>query len=268
MIGRWSRASLLIVGAALAAGCLGEPTPSVSAVATGFPVASVPSAAPSQGAAPSGPALPAPPIAFTELTCGDPDDVIPIGELQGPGGAESGLDPDAAVLRTFLEGAGGLGYPFPPRAGTASRASARRPASLRPVRTAGCRWSSNRSTARSRPPTTVHVSSLHAWRTASRCYAGGWTHRRHRRLPGTLRSRPSRSSSPAPTGSARPDAELPPIVTSDARSVVVTLVVRRLDSADCPGNPTFPLTIGLPEPLGARQLLDGSTFPAAPPSEP
>ncbi len=268
MIGRSSRASLLIVGAALAAGCLGEPTPSVSAVATGFPVASVPSAAPSQGAAPSGPVLPAPPIAFTELTCGDPDDVIPIGELQGPGGAESGLDPEAAVLRTFLEGAGGLGYPFPATGwyrvasvGTPTRFLAPSPDGwlqvvIEPLD--GTLQASDYGACQLAPRVADGQSLLRWWLDPSAPPpAAGDT------AIQAIAVELACANGERPTG-----RQLPPIVTSDARSVVVTLVVRRLDSADCPGNPTFPLTIGLPEPLGARQLLDGSTFPAAPPSEP
>jgi hypothetical protein len=53
-----------------------------------------------------------------------------------------------------------------------------------------------------------------------------------------------------------------PQVSSAADAVLVTIWVRLAPGPqDCQGNPTFPLSIDLKEPLGDRRLLDGSSQP-------
>ena len=54
---------------------------------------------------------------------------------------------------------------------------------------------------------------------------------------------------------------LPPIVDETATTVTITLLVRRLDNADCQANPSYPVEITLAQPLGGRALLDGSAYP-------
>lgn len=55
---------------------------------------------------------------------------------------------------------------------------------------------------------------------------------------------------------------LDPLIVHGADSVVIAVAVRpRPGAQDCQGNPAFPLTIVLSEPLGDRVLLDGSAFP-------
>lgn len=55
---------------------------------------------------------------------------------------------------------------------------------------------------------------------------------------------------------------LPPIVApSQTAMTIAILVTNRPGGQDCPGNPDFPLTVDLPEPLGGRPLLDGAVFP-------
>lgn len=55
---------------------------------------------------------------------------------------------------------------------------------------------------------------------------------------------------------------LPPQLISDADSVTVVMTVRpRGGGQDCPSNPETPFLLQLPEPLGERTLLDGSTIP-------
>ena len=56
---------------------------------------------------------------------------------------------------------------------------------------------------------------------------------------------------------------LAPVVDETATTVTVTLLVVRLPSADCPGNPRFPVEVALSRPVGSRALLDGSSYPAA-----
>jgi hypothetical protein len=58
---------------------------------------------------------------------------------------------------------------------------------------------------------------------------------------------------------------LAPVVLSTDEAVTITLAVRTVPGgADCPGNPEFPVSVTLDEPLGARTLYDGSSFPPAP----
>ena len=53
-----------------------------------------------------------------------------------------------------------------------------------------------------------------------------------------------------------------PTIFSSEEAVLVSVFVRQpVGAQDCPGNPAFPLEITLPEPLGARRLLDGSEVP-------
>lgn len=55
---------------------------------------------------------------------------------------------------------------------------------------------------------------------------------------------------------------LPPRVISDADAVTVVMTVRaRAGAMDCPSNPETPFVLELPEPLGDRILLDGSSVP-------
>jgi hypothetical protein len=55
---------------------------------------------------------------------------------------------------------------------------------------------------------------------------------------------------------------LAPVVTSAPDAVTILLAVRSAGGGqDCQGNPPFALRVELPEPLGERRLLDGSTLP-------
>ncbi len=53
-----------------------------------------------------------------------------------------------------------------------------------------------------------------------------------------------------------------PSIDLEDKSVTITIDIRRQTSGqDCQGNPPLAVTITLPEPLGARSLLDGSATP-------
>lgn len=55
---------------------------------------------------------------------------------------------------------------------------------------------------------------------------------------------------------------LDPMIFSGKDAVLVTFLVRRRPGGqDCQANPKFPFEFTLPEPLGDRKLLDGSTIP-------
>jgi hypothetical protein len=61
---------------------------------------------------------------------------------------------------------------------------------------------------------------------------------------------------------------LPPAITYDDNSVIITILVRSLGNAECPGHPFTPFIVGLDEPLGDRALLDGGQWPLADPLRP
>jgi hypothetical protein len=53
-----------------------------------------------------------------------------------------------------------------------------------------------------------------------------------------------------------------PRIEPTAAAIAITFEVRRQPGGqDCQGNPPFPVTIKLPEPLGGRALLDGGADP-------
>jgi hypothetical protein len=54
---------------------------------------------------------------------------------------------------------------------------------------------------------------------------------------------------------------LPAIVDETSTTVTITLLLRRLENADCLENPSYPVKIALSQPLGGRTLLDGSAYP-------
>lgn len=56
----------------------------------------------------------------------------------------------------------------------------------------------------------------------------------------------------------------PQVIEEDGRVLVVFAAAANLGAANCPGNPSTPVTITLAEPLGDRDLLDAGVFPAAP----
>lgn len=65
------------------------------------------------------------------------------------------------------------------------------------------------------------------------------------------------------SGGQSPEGRVePPVVVRGAEAVTITILVREIPGGnDCPGNPDFAMPIELPEPLGARPLFDGGTFP-------
>jgi hypothetical protein len=54
---------------------------------------------------------------------------------------------------------------------------------------------------------------------------------------------------------------LEPTIEYGAESIVITYRVQTLPAAECPTNPAFPVTLHLREPVGGRQLLDGTDDP-------
>ncbi len=60
-----------------------------------------------------------------------------------------------------------------------------------------------------------------------------------------------------------------PVISYDTDAITITYGVRpKPGGATCQSNPPTPVLLELAEPLGDRLLLDGGSFPAAPPSPP
>jgi hypothetical protein len=53
-------------------------------------------------------------------------------------------------------------------------------------------------------------------------------------------------------------------VTETEADVSILVLVEGMGMATCPSNPPFPVTVQLDQPLGSRQILDGSTLPGRP----
>ncbi|WP_214103050.1 hypothetical protein [Acrocarpospora catenulata] len=53
-------------------------------------------------------------------------------------------------------------------------------------------------------------------------------------------------------------------IQSTPTEIHLTIGVRHLDTATCPGNPQTPFTVTLDEPLGDRVLIDASLYPSRP----
>jgi hypothetical protein len=61
---------------------------------------------------------------------------------------------------------------------------------------------------------------------------------------------------------------LPPSIVYGEDEVTITILVRSLGMAECPGHPFTPGVIELDEPIGDRALLDGGQWPPADPLRP
>lgn len=61
------------------------------------------------------------------------------------------------------------------------------------------------------------------------------------------------------------DREVVVLVTETAEAVTIIALVAPVEGgAECPGNPLFPISVTLDEPLGERVLIDGHQFPRQP----
>lgn len=61
----------------------------------------------------------------------------------------------------------------------------------------------------------------------------------------------------------------PPVIEPADAAVTITFEIRRMPGTqDCQGNPSFGVTIKLPEPLGTRAILDGGETPSRDASKP
>jgi hypothetical protein len=200
------------------------------------------------------------------LTCGDPRELLPPEALEGPGLAELGPDPAAAVLRsTVAEAAPEMPLPEhgwhrvadTPSGVTfvaAGDAAAQwwvvtvgvLAGTLQAIEYGACnlgvappngvsfaRWWLDEKG----PPITPETTTLSVLILERDCASGK-----------------------APKGRV-----LAPMIVTTAEAIEVTVPIRQqLTEQDCPSNPPFPLEIALPEPIGSRGLFDASEFPPRP----
>ena len=196
--------------------------------------------------------------AISRVTC---DDVsFDLAVLEQPGGAENGDDPAAAALRDHL--ASGMETEFLPDAGwieavrTESRVLFIAPegGSLARVdmQLEGGRWrATGWGGCRLRPETPMGTN------IATFRVAPGET-----LTPETIELDVLVMELACNSGEdARGRVRDPAIIRSAESVTVVFTVVARPGGHDCPSNPETPFRLVLPEPLGDRVLLDGSSIP-------
>jgi hypothetical protein len=243
-------AILLLVGAAACDQVVASPTEGSR------------SAEPSPDSTVTGEHPPVPPALFGQVECGD-DHAFAAELLFVDGRAEVDPDPAAAALRTFLSGPDSIGMPsdgwvrvsdLPGRVQFLSRpddGSAWRvvgfvagngawqldlagecvPRPLVPVGTSTAAWWLDPEF----PPPLPTDTTVHALIVERACASGR-----------------------TPEGRVRD-----PVIFEEAEWIVVLVTVTTAPGGqDCPGNPSFPITIRLPSPVGTRGLFDGSVIPA------
>jgi hypothetical protein len=195
------------------------------------------------------------------LTCGDQDRLFPPEALSGLGLAELGLDPAAEVLRSTISEAPDY-YP-----GTGWHRVLETPDDVTFV-AAG-----NAETPWFRVTVGLFDGSLQAV-IQGQCHLGiaapdGISFARwwldpaaplptpgSTELTVLLRERECASGRP-PEGRV-----LAPTIIASADAFQIAIGIRKqVTDQDCPGNPAFPATVVLPEPLGERGLFDASQFP-------
>lgn len=236
----------------------GAPSPSPATTSQPSPAIGEPSAPPPAGAT-IGPDW----IARPALTCGEPDRLFPPEALQGPGLAELGPDPAAAVLRTVIADA-------PPETtfpGSGWHRVVDRPDAVTFIGKGDA----------DTPWWVVTVAELGGTLQATeygRCHlsiappagvtlAWWWLDPdgppitpETTTLAVLLRERAC-ASGRTPEGRV-----MEPTIVTTPETIVVAIGVReRPGGDDCPGNPAFPLELALAEPVGTRRLFDASEFP-------
>jgi hypothetical protein len=258
----------------VASGCATAPTPSPSAAApsgssapsAGPTGSSAPSAGPTGSSAPSaGPTATLDPTWLTRpaLTCGG-DERFPPEALVGDGTAERGGDLAATALRDFLAGPDSEGFPFPDSGWfrvfeTTSRVVFVAPGDLTAP------WV---MVAFEVGPSGVVIDrygqcqarvAMPEGATAADWWvdpAAGVPGPEATTVAGFVRERAC-ASGRSPEGRI-----LDPLVLYTEAAVLVVYAIEDLPGGqDCQGNPAFPITLELAEPIGDRALLDGATFP-------
>jgi hypothetical protein len=239
------------------------PTSTLPPQATAFPSASPPPSGSIASAAPSTPGLS--PSASTTLdailACGDTGIEFASSALSGP---PMLVGPNEAVdaLRGFFSDGG---YPGMPASGW--RTVAARGASLTFLAEGANAWWF----------VTVAADATGGWQAweygechlavhlpDALAYAKWRLDPKHPRNPDTATVTVLATEQSCANGRPPGSRLLAPVVVETDTTVTITLVVRRLGNADCPGNPEVSVVVPLRVALGMRTLLDGSTAPPAP----
>lgn len=197
--------------------------------------------------------------AISRVTCDDA--AFDLALLDQPGGAENGDDPAAAALREHL--ASGIETEFLPAAGW-----------IEAVRTD--------SRVLFIAPSEGGLARVDMQIEGGQWRASGWGGCSLRpEIPlgmniATFRVAPGETLTPETTDvdvlvtelacnsgeDARGRVQEPAVIRSADSVTVIFTVVARPGGHECPSNPATPFRLALPEPLGDRVLLDGSSIPA------
>lgn len=252
------RRRVLVLAIALMIGSVGcaGPSPTTS----GSPSAASPS--PTMAASPGSVDPTSGPPAFSgPVTCGD-DHAFAADLLIAAGHAETDPDPGAGALRAMLAGPDGAGMPqagwvrvadVPGRVQFVARAVAADEWAVAGFFLANGTWQLDLMGQCSPRPVVPAGISLATWwldpAFAAPAAADIIVH--------ALIVEQACASGKPPVGRVLE----PQVFEGDTWVVVLVTVENFPGGADCPGNPSFPITVTLPSPLGDRELFDGSAVP-------
>jgi hypothetical protein len=255
--GRGAQLAVVVGLAFVLLGCA-APTPTPSAASSSLPPSTSPAASPSRE--PIEPTS-GPPIFAGPVTCGD-DQAFAADLLFIEGRAETDPDPGADQLRALLAGPDGAGMPAtgwvrvadaPGHVQFVARAAAADEWVFAGFSELNGVWQLDVMGQCSPQPMAQAGTSLATWwlDPAFAPPAAGDT------IVHALIVERACASGKPPVGRVLE----PQVFEDDAWVVVLVTVANVPGGADCPGNPTFPITITLPSPLGDRELFDGSVVP-------
>ena len=264
-------AAAIALAAILASGCGSTPVPVPSPTAGpndpsltpppgGVTAGPAEPGEPSATAAPQ-PSVPAPGLAAAGLSCGDPDGAFPAAVLDQPPNAEVAADAPTEALRQYLRTADVVAQGWPAAGWRVIERSATRVtwiapggstwwiATFQPQGGDWSFWEGGECHLQVALPDAVGFAS---WELDPARPPGPDARTIH-----VLGTELACANGDPPVGRV-----LAPVVLTTTEAVTIALVVRHVPGgADCPGNPAFPQDVTLPDPLGGRQLFDGSTVP-------
>lgn len=241
--------------------CMAPPTPATVAGPSATPASVDPDPSPRDAGVTIDPDW----ITRPALTCGDPERRFPPEALGGPGLAGLGLDPAATILRETI--AEVPDYPFPdlgwyrviddPTGVTfVARGDAETPWVMVTVgQLAGVLQATEYGQCHLGIAAPDGVSLATWWLDPE----GPPLIPESTEVAILLRERDCASGRPPEGRVLAPTI----VMTLDAFDVAIGIRKQPTDQ-DCPGNPSYPTRLVLPEPIGARGLFDASAFPPRP----
>lgn len=200
------------------------------------------------------------------LTCGDPERLFPPEALSGPGLAELGLDPAAAVLRSTIAESppesqfptGGWHRVIDDPAGVTFVAAGDDETSWVMVNVGvinGTLQATEYGQCSLQPAAPEGVTFGEWWLDPDRPAP----------TPESTEVSILVVETACASGNSPEGRILAPTILVGAEAIAVAIgIVQRPGGQDCPGNPPHAMQLVLPEPLGDRSLLDASVYPPRP----